>query len=124
MVWADSVETILLAGTWTNYQGVYPGEIPQIIILQRGSKRVSPFMGITLKNDPEDPEYTFNGVEISTEKSGVLEIYARNTTDRDNIFADIKDIFQASSSDLRALNMLPIDYRNSYSMVMDVPLLD
>lgn len=115
---AELVKSELESGTWSNH-----GSAPSIFIIARESKRKYQNEGINLTNEPFDQEFTFVGTPIITDKEVFMEIYARNETDRDNIFEDVKSIFEASSYDLTYRDVHFFDYRNRYRVEMIVRVL-
>jgi len=119
MTCAESIQTILQDGTWTNY-----GSVPDVLVLQKTSKRGSINKGITLRDIDETPIYAYNNVKIYDEQTSCeLELYTSNNTNRDNIFKDIKAIFLASSNRPIIKNPKPIIYRNKKIYRMTVILI-
>lgn len=112
---AEQVKTILEAGTWTNFQAIYSGVTPKITILKRDSKRHKNINeGIGIRDIEFEPSYDFTGEMILGPRDVEMEIYARNDTDRDAIWEDIKAIFKASTYDVTAHNVNFDDHKTNY----------
>jgi len=79
----DLVKAILT--TWTNF-----GKTPKIVIPMRSRKRQKGLdEGIVLRDSQDNIVLASNGTQIYAERNGMIEIYARNKTDSDNLYLDL-----------------------------------
>lgn len=117
--WSTIIETILKAGTWTNYTLT-----PIISIISEDSiRKRTTYIG--LLDELEDPIYDFTGSEIYATKSGTIQINAVNKTDRNKIYMDIKNILKASSYGFNIEDALPeAPQKNRFGHNIKVDIID
>ncbi len=99
--------------TWTNL-----GRVPQIVKYRRGTKRKSLNDGIVLQDDTDDIILAANGSEIYAKRNGVLEIYARNIADSNNMYKDVIANFEKQPITYDDLDSP--DIKNRYKFIFNV----
>ena len=117
--WSTIIETVLKAGTWTNFAST-----PIISIISEDSvRRRTTYIG--LLDEMEDPIYDFTGSEIYAIKSGTIQINAVNKTDRNKIYMDIKNILKASSYGFNIEDALPeVPQKNRFGHNIKIDIID
>jgi len=94
---ANIVKDVLVAGTWTNFtRGLTTNSNPPIFILYEDKVKLGETY-ITLENDPGMPIMLANATLMFVDRPCKIQIFARNETDRENIFEDIKALMKASN---------------------------
>jgi len=117
--WSTIINTILAAGTWTNY-----GSKPVIIILYSGSIRVTGAY-IILEDDDQENTLDHKGKKLMARKTGTLSIFAGLESVRDNIEKDIHAILLASNYSFKIERELPsIPQENVFKYEMNIEVLD
>jgi hypothetical protein len=114
------MNTILTGGTWSNY-----GSQPQIIQRESESKRQAVNEGIALTVMRGNIDLTISGEKINNDHRGAIEVYARNTTDRNNMMSDIESILANSSYAFDIfVKWTERTARNRYAGFYEVKILD
>lgn len=98
---ADVIEPILKAGTWSNYSTLN-GAPPKIIIFNKGDPKYGTLRGnkngyIGIRNTTDEPpELTFDGALIFQILGGEIACVHTNNADRNAMRADVLNILKAS----------------------------
>ena len=117
--WSTIIYNKLTAGTWTNYRSC-----PTLIILYKGSIRIRGTY-ILLEDEDEEPTSDHKGKILASKKSGLLEIYSGNETNRDKIRKDVEAILLASNLSFEITGAKPsIPQKNVYLYKMNILVLD
>lgn len=117
--WAQILNTILSAGTWTNH-----GSQPITHVLYTDSIRIRPPC-IILENDDEDPTSDHKGKILMRKKTGFLTIVSGNITTRDNIKEDVEAILLASNYSTEIIGETPNEpQKNRFEYELNIRVLD
>lgn len=106
-----------LLTTWTNFEVT-----PQIIKAKRETKRKSINEGIVLLDATDEVFLATNGSLIYANRKGEIEIYGRNTTDVDNLYADI--IANFVDEPVIYSEIESPDIRNRHKMILQATYLE
>lgn len=111
----DLIEALLT--DWDNFE-----ETPNIVILNRNTKRKAINVGIQLEDDTDEVHLATNGTLIYANRRGTIEIYGKNKTDVDNLYADIIANFIGENVVYNELESP--DRRNRYKMILQATYLE
>jgi len=103
---AEVTEAALRAYTWTNY--IHPitgGDPPPMFVMGKKGRRKFKEEFVKITDRIENPEFTFNGVQIFNKQECILLISAITPEIRELIFDDIKIAFERSSRDITYRNV-------------------
>ena len=115
MVCSETTKTILDAGTWTNFDST-----PKIFTEDQEIGALEDYMYVG--EDTEDIMRSSDGTRIHAFETCALKLFSPNTTNRDNIIADIEAIFKASSQAIRLKSGNPSAVRDKYIREYNVEL--
>jgi len=127
--WAELLEDILEAGTWTNYRAVDGvSKDPPIRLIPRDSVRGEKNTHIQLdeKSAKEAPIQATGGAVIYTEKSGKLKAFCTKADHRNAIHDDIIAIMNASAYEWvakRGIKRYTLQ-KNNFVLEMDLTILN
>lgn len=110
--------TLLTGGTWTNY-----GSTPHIIKGKTESKRKAINEGIRLTAMRGDMEITITGEKINDNLQGSLEVYGRNSSDRNDMMDDVESILANGSYTFEVLAKWTEPIRDSYTAFYELKIL-
>lgn len=118
---AEVVYTILQAYTWVNYiHPITSGNPPPMLVTGKNSIRKFKEEYVEITDIREEPEFTFNGVQIFSNDDCTLRITAITSVQRELIFADIKLAFQNSSIDITFKNVRTRPTLKRYERIISV----
>lgn len=117
--WSTIINTILAAGTWTNY-----GSQPTTIILYSGSIRATGVY-IILEDTDQENILDHKGKKLMSHKTGILSIFAGLESIRDNIEKDVHAILLESNYSYTIIGETPsIPQTNIFKYEMNIEVLD
>lgn len=116
MVCSETTKTVLDAGTWTNF-----GSTPKIFTEAQEIGALEDY--IYVGEDTEDIHRSSDDTRIYANETCSLKLFSPNTTNRDNIIADIEAIFKASSEGIKLKSGNPSAVRDKYIREFIVELI-
>ncbi|MHA1795344.1 MAG: hypothetical protein ACTSX4_11950 [Candidatus Helarchaeota archaeon] len=99
---ADVIEPILKAGTWTNYNALNNNQDPKIIVFNKGDPKYGTLRGnkngyIGIRNTmDEPPELAMDGTLLFQNLGGEIACVSTKNEDRNAMKADVLNILKAS----------------------------
>jgi len=103
------VSAILLGGTFVNY-----GSTPKILEEGYENRSRAPQTAISINEESIEPSQDHDGNILYERQIGLITIWAKNKTDRDNMEEDVKGIYNLSNDSGEITGIERESYQNRY----------